>query len=75
MYNSILSYCKKRNSVNAELNRILNELMDDQEDSGFISPFIDEIIRFMEEDDLLIDKQYISFDEAMYLVCGERLYE
>ncbi len=75
MYNSILSYCQKRNSVNAELNRILNELMDDQDDSGFISPFIDEIIRFMEEDDLLIDKQYISFDEAMYLVCGERLYE
>ncbi len=74
-HNSILNYSRNRNAVNKDLNCILAELMENPEDQDLIRPFVDEIIRFMQQDEFLVDKQYLSFDEAMYLVSGEGLYE
>lgn len=70
-HNSILNYSRNRNAVNNDLNTILTELMDNPEDKKLIHPFVSEIMRFMQRDELLVDKHYLSFDEAMFLVCGE----
>ena len=71
IYSEIRNYSRNRNSVNEELNLILTELMADPDDSNLIRPFVDEIIKFMQQDVMLVGKQYISFEEALYLVVGE----
>ena len=71
LYSEIRNYSRNRNSVNEELNLILTELMADPDDSNLIRPFVDEIIKFMQQDVMLVGKQYISFEEALYLVVGE----
>lgn len=71
LHNNILNYCRNRNRINSELNYILEDLLENPEDRDLIQPFVDEIIKFMQQDELIVSKQYISFTEAMYLVCGE----
>lgn len=75
LHNSILSYCRNRNAVNSEINDILDELMKNPDDQELVRPFIEEMIRFIQQDEFLVDKQYISFKEALFLVCGEGVYE
>ncbi len=69
-HSSIISYAKNRNKLNLELNIMLDELMKDTMDSKVVAPFVGKMIRFMEEDKLIISKQYISQKEAMYLTNG-----
>lgn len=68
VYSNILNYMRNRNAVNDELNQLLKEIMSDAEDSTVLRPFVEKIIWFMQQDELVIGKQYISFDEALHLI-------
>lgn len=70
IYSGILQCSKNRNAANVEINRLLAELMEDSQVEELIKPFIEKVMWFMQQDELLIGKQYISFNEAMYLVSG-----
>lgn len=75
IHSDILAYFRNRNAINNELNDVLGELLDAEDNQNVIRPIIDEIIRFMSQDELLVDRQYISFEEAIYLVREEGVYE
>lgn len=66
----MLSYCQHRKEVNEELNNTLNELMQDSNDRDILLPFIDKMQQFMQQDRLLIGRQYISFEEAITVLNG-----
>lgn len=66
----IIENMRHRNEINVQINSILEELISNgtQED---MRPFIEKLTWFMNQDILLIGRQYISFEEALYLVNGE----
>ena len=66
----LIDYMLYRNEINARINLILNKLMEDEGDMELLSPFIDKIIWFMQQDELLIGRQFISFEEAISVVRG-----
>ena len=71
-HSAILEYMQHRNDINEYLNAMLNELTSE----GLVEelmPFIEKLTWFMSQDILLVGRQYISFDEALYLVCGENI--
>lgn len=70
VYSRLLTYGCNRNAVNAELNLILEDLLADAGDVSIVRPFLDKIMWFMQQDELLIGKQYISYQEALYMVNG-----
>ena len=70
VYSEILNYMNHRNAINIELNIMLEELMEDEENSSILKPFIDRMHKFMQQDELLVGKQYVSFEESMLLVGG-----
>ena len=71
-YSAILEYLQHRNEINEQLNTMLNELISDGPVDELM-PFIKKLTWFMNQDTLLVGRQYISFDEALYLVCGENI--
>jgi len=70
IHNAILAYARNRNEANQQLNETLAELMEDREAAYFVYQFVDKIKEFMQQDESLKGRQYISFDEALYLVRG-----
>ena len=75
LHSRLLDYSRNRNRMNYELNHELEEAIDGLEAQSAIRTIVDEIIRFMQQDEMLVNRQYISFAEALYLVTGEELYE
>lgn len=71
-HSAILEYMQHRNEINEQLNALLNELIS-EEPADELVPFIDKLTWFMSQDILLVGRQYVSFDEALYLVCGESI--
>ena len=69
-HSAILEYMQHRNEANEELNAILNEIISEGADDELM-PFIEKLTWFMSQDILLVGRQYVSYDEALYLVCGE----
>ena len=69
-HSAILEYMEHRNEINKHLNSLLNEIVSDGSIDELM-PFIEKLTWFMNQDTLLVGRQYISFDEALYLVCGE----
>jgi hypothetical protein len=69
-HSAIIEYMRHRNEVNAQINVLLNELVRDGVEEDLL-PFIEKLTKFMSQDVLLVGRQYISFDEALYLVAGE----
>lgn len=65
----ILGYMRNRNAVNEQLNEHLHELMGSDSDE-LLMPFIEKIEWFIQQDELMVGRQYISFEEALYLVDG-----
>ena len=65
----VLEYMRHRNEVNEQLNKTLHELIEDG-DIELLMPFIDKITWFIQQDELMVGRQYISFDEALCLVDG-----
>ena len=71
-HSAILEYMQHRNEINEQLNALLNELISEGPADELV-PFIDKLTWFMSQDILLVGRQYVSFDEALYLVCGESI--
>ena len=65
----ILEYMRNRNVVNEQINKTLNELMENANDE-LLMPFIEKIMWFIQQDELMVGRQYISYEEALYLVDG-----
>ena len=68
----IIEYMQHRNEINEQLNVMLSELTEDGNIEELM-PFIEKLTWFMSQDTLLVGRQYISYDEALYLVCGESI--
>jgi uncharacterized protein YdcH (DUF465 family) len=67
-HNVILEYARNRNKANELLNDTLVEITQDPESSKLLNPFVDKLIWFMQQDEMMVGRQYLSFDEALYLV-------
>ena len=65
----VLDYMRHRNEVNEQINKSLHELVEG-EDVGLLIPFIEKITWFIQQDELMVGRQYISYDEALCLVDG-----
>lgn len=65
----ILDYMRQKNEVNEQINCSLHELIESG-DVELLMPFIEKITWFIQQDELLVGRQYISFDEALCLVDG-----
>lgn len=74
IHRNSLRYIRNRNIVNEELNAILSELIAQDEDD-VLRPFVEKIMWFMSQDELLVGKQFISYEEALFLVTGVNAYE
>ncbi len=66
----IIEYLQHRHEINEQLNVMLTEITEDATIEELM-PFIEKLTWFMNQDTLLVGRQYISYDEALYLVCGE----
>ena len=71
-HSAILEYMEHRNEINKYLNSLLSEIISEGSIDELM-PFIEKLTWFMNQDTLLVGRQYISFDEALYLVCGESI--
>lgn len=69
-HNAILDYARNRNMVNAQLNETLTDIMNDQESAYLLKPFVEKLEWFMQQDELMVGRQYLSLDEALFLVNG-----
>ena len=69
-HNAILASIEHRNEANRQLNGVLDELMSDPDSATKVRPFVDRIVSEMSKDNLVVEKQYLSFDEAMMLQGG-----
>ncbi|MCR4717001.1 MAG: hypothetical protein K5656_07445 [Lachnospiraceae bacterium] len=68
-HSSVLDYMRHRNEVNEQINKTLHELIEEG-DAELLMPFIEKITWFIQQDELMVGRQYISFDEALCLVDG-----
>lgn len=66
----ILDYMRNRNEINAELNDLLHELVQDEDDRAVFLPFIGKLKWYMGQDRLLIGRQFVSFESVLALVDG-----
>lgn len=64
----ILDYMRNRNEINAELNDLLHELVQDEDDRAVLLPFIGKLEWYMGQDRLLIGRQFVSFEAVLALV-------
>ncbi len=67
LHNTLLDRLKNRNIANEQLNTVLEELMADAESAYLVKPFVDRLYKEMRKDELAIEKQYLSFEEALAL--------
>ena len=68
IHSSILDYMKYRNIANASINIEIEELLSDPESRKLLEPFINKLVWFMQQDELLVGRQYISYNEALRYV-------
>ena len=68
----ILGYMKHRNVINEQINTTLQELMQESESQEYLLPFIDKVNWFLGQDELIVGRQYISFEDSMLLVSRGR---
>lgn len=69
-HSSILDYTRNRNKTNEQLNETLTEIMQDPDSSASLKPFVEKLHWLMQQDELMVGRQYVSFDEALYLTNG-----
>lgn len=69
-HNAILDYSRNRIQVNAQLNETLAEIMSDEDSVNFMKPFVEKMKCFMQQDEMMVGRQYLSQDEARFLVSG-----
>ena len=69
-HNAILDCARNRNKTNEQLNETLTEIMQDPDYAASLKPFVEKLYWFMRQDELMVGRQYLSFDEALYLTNG-----
>lgn len=74
LHNTVLDGLRNRNAANEHLNNVLAELMEDPKSAGLVKPFVNRLYKEMQKDALTLEKQYLSFDEAL-AVQGVLRYE
>ena len=67
-HNAILDSLRNRVQVNQELNELLDEMMKDEQDRLLLESIIKRLRYYMDRDEMIVGKQYISYDEALSLV-------
>lgn len=65
LHNEILNRLKNRNAANEQLNVVLTELMEDSESICLVKPFVNRLYKEMQKDALVLERQYLSFEEAL----------
>lgn len=70
-YNTLLEVMNYRKELNSQINETLESIILDSKNEKSLKRFIDKIQGFMAKDKLLISKQYISFEESLFLIGGE----
>lgn len=70
-HNDLLEQLNYRTEVNLQLNETLRELILNSDNEKTLRPLIEKIQWFMNQDELLISKQYISLEEAIDLIGGK----
>lgn len=70
LHSTILEAMKYRNELNTEMNTTLKEILSHGSDEELL-PFIEKLTWLMNQDSLIIGRQYISFDEALFLINRE----
>lgn len=68
VHSTVLNFMQHRNEINEQLNKELTELLEDPNCKALIEPFLEKLTWFMQQDELLVGRQYLSFDEALYLI-------
>ena len=67
-HSAILDSLRNRIRGNQELNELLDGMMKDEQDRLLLEPIIRRLRYFMDHDEMIVGKQYISYDEALALV-------
>lgn len=67
-YSYILGYMRHRNEINLHINTTLQELMQETDSQKYLLPFIDKVNWFIGQDELIVGRQYISFEDSMLLI-------
>ena len=70
LYNNLIDGLYYRNEVNSQLNETLRAIVEGSESEKTFKPFTEKIQWFMQQDDLLISRQYISLEESLNLIGG-----
>lgn len=70
-HNDLLEQLNYRTEVNLQLNETLRELVLNSDNEKTLRSLIEKIQWFMNQDELLISKQYISLEEAIDLIGGK----
>lgn len=70
-HNNLLEQLNYRTEVNLQLNETLRELVLNSDNEKTLHPLIEKIQWFMNQDELLLSKQYISLEEAIDLIGGK----
>lgn len=65
MHNEILHALKSRNDANIQLNMVLTELMEDPGSADLVKPFVKRLYIEMQKEELALERQYLSFEEAL----------
>lgn len=70
----ILENLAHRNELNTEINQVIEDLMIDTDCRSRVKPFVDSLIQYMQQDELLLDRQYVSYDDVMSVIhAGENV--
>ena len=67
-HNTVLDNLRNRVQFNEELNALLDDMMKDKKDHWLLEPIVKQLRYIMDRDEMIIGKQYISFEEALALV-------
>lgn len=67
-HSEVLDYMRNRNKVNKDINYLIEELMSDVSSKKLLQPLLDELLKFMNQDELLVGRQFVSYDEIIRMI-------
>lgn len=68
VYCATLDAMRLRNKANQSINEMLSDILEDSESERLLKPFIEKLRWVMQQDQLLVGRQYLSLEEALGLV-------
>ena len=67
----VLSYMRHRIKIDNELNDLVSDLLEAKDSDRELKPLIDRLVWFMEQDSLLVGRQFLSFEAALTLISAK----